>query len=149
MSAKQPTRKPTGKRKESDASAQEGRERKRAAKRKGLKAGSRQQVEQAGKKSGTKQAKDPRIGSRKPVALIVDEKRSKPVAPKAVKEKKLVMTPEQELASIENDDRLNDLLDRLDAGELQARHLFAKKQKSKKKSKTPKTKKSLSAKLCC
>ena len=117
MSAKQPTRKPTGKRKESDASAQEGRERKRAAKRKGLKAGSRQQVEQAGKKSGTKQAKDPRIGSRKPVALIVDEKSSKPVAPKAVKEKKLVMTPEQELASIENDDRLNDLLDRLDAGE--------------------------------
>ncbi|MFM5881063.1 Der GTPase-activating protein YihI [Aeromonas sanarellii] len=117
MSAKQPTRKPTGKRKESDASAQEGRERKRAAKRKGLKAGSRQQVEQAGKKSGTKQAKDPRIGSRKPVALIVDEKSSKPVAPKAVKEKKLVMKPEQELASIENDDRLNDLLDRLDAGE--------------------------------
>ena len=117
MSAKQPNRKPTGKRKESDASAQEGRERKRAAKRKGLKAGSRQQVEQAGKKSGTKQAKDPRIGSRKPVALIVDEKSSKPVAPKAVKEKKLVMTPEQELASIENDDRLNDLLDRLDAGE--------------------------------
>jgi hypothetical protein len=50
MSAKQPNRKPTGKRKESDASAQEGRERKRAAKRKGLKAGSRQQVEQAGKK---------------------------------------------------------------------------------------------------
>lgn len=34
-----------------------------------------------------------------------------------MKEKKLVMTPEQELASIENDDRLNDLLDRLDAGE--------------------------------
>ena len=117
MSAKQPTRKPTGKRKESDASALEGRERKRAAKRKGLKAGSRQQVEQAGKKSGSKQAKDPRIGSRKPVVLIVEEKQSKPVAPKPQKEKKLVMTPEQELASIENDDRLNDLLDRLDAGE--------------------------------
>ena len=49
MSAKQPTRKPTGKRKESDASALEGRERKRAAKRKGLKAGSRQQVEQGNK----------------------------------------------------------------------------------------------------
>jgi len=117
MSAKQPNRKPAGKRKESDASAQEGRERKRAAKRKGLKAGSRQQVEQAGKKSGTKQAKDPRIGSRKLVALIVEEKSSKPVAPKQIKEKKLVMTPEQELASIENDDRLNNLLDRLDAGE--------------------------------
>ena len=117
MSAKQPNRKPAGKRKESDASAQEGRERKRAAKRKGLKAGSRQQVEQAGKKSGTKQAKDPRIGSRKPVVLIVEEKKSQSVVTKPQKEKKLVMTPEQELASIENDDRLNDLLDRLDAGE--------------------------------
>ncbi len=117
MSAKQPTRKPTGKRKESDVSAQEGRERKRAAKRKGLKAGSRQQVEQPKNKAGNSQSKDPRIGSRKPVALVVDDKQKKPAAPKAVKEKKLVMTPEQELASIENDDRLNDLLDRLDAGE--------------------------------
>ncbi len=117
MSAKQPTRKPTGKRKESDVSAQEGRERKRAAKRKGLKAGSRQQVEQSNNKSGNSQSKDPRIGSRKPVVLVVDDKQKKPAAPKAVKEKKLVMTPEQELASIENDDRLNELLDRLDAGE--------------------------------
>ncbi|WP_042012299.1 Der GTPase-activating protein YihI [Aeromonas fluvialis] len=117
MSAKQPTRKPTGKRKESDVSAQEGRERKRAAKRKGLKAGSRQQVEQSKNKSGNSQSKDPRIGSRKQVVLVVDDKQKKPAAPKAVKEKKLVMTPEQELASIENDDRLNDLLDRLDAGE--------------------------------
>ncbi|MCE9952032.1 MULTISPECIES: Der GTPase-activating protein YihI [Aeromonas] len=117
MSAKQPTRKPTGKRKESDVSAQEGRERKRAAKRKGLKAGSRQQVEQSNNKSGNSQSKDPRIGSRKPVVLVVDDKQKKPAVPKAVKEKQLVMTPEQELASIENDDRLNDLLDRLDAGE--------------------------------
>ncbi|MEM0555475.1 MULTISPECIES: Der GTPase-activating protein YihI [Aeromonas] len=117
MSAKQPNRKPAGKRKESEASAQEGRERKRAAKRKGLKAGSRQQVEQQKGKSAGKQAKDPRIGSRKPVALIVEEKGSKSTVSKAIKEKKLVMTPEQELASIENDDRLNDLLDRLDAGE--------------------------------
>ncbi|MEG0008963.1 MAG: Der GTPase-activating protein YihI [Aeromonas sp.] len=116
MSAKQPTRKPTGKRKESDASALEGRERKRAAKRKGLKAGSRQQVEQS-HNSGNKQPKDPRIGSRKPVVLVVEEKKTKSATPKPVKEKKLVMTPEQELASIENDDRLNDLLDRLDAGE--------------------------------
>ena len=117
MSAKQPTRKPTGKRKESDASALEGRERKRAAKRKGLKAGSRQQVEQGSKGGSGKQAKDPRIGSRKPVVLIVEEKKSQSVVTKPQKEKKLVMTPEQELASIENDDRLNDLLDRLDAGE--------------------------------
>ena len=82
-----------------------------------MKAGSRQQAEQSSKNNNGKQAKDPRIGSRKPVVLIVEEKQSKPVAPKPQKEKKLVMTPEQELASIENDDRLNDLLDRLDAGE--------------------------------
>jgi ribosome assembly protein YihI (activator of Der GTPase) len=108
MSAKQPNRKPTGKRKESDASAQEGRERKRAAKRKGLKAGSRQQVEQAGKKSGSKQAKDPRIGSQ---AHRADCRREGQQAggDQACKEKRVVMTPEQELASIENDDRLNDL----------------------------------------
>jgi len=118
MSAKQPNRKPSGKRKESEASAQEGRERKRAAKRKGLKAGSRQQVEQQSGKSTGKQVKDPRIGSRKPVVLVVEEKGGKPVAPKAVNEKRLQMTPEQELASIENDDRLNALLDRLDAGEI-------------------------------
>lgn len=117
MSAKQPTRKPTGKRKESDASAQEGRERKRAAKRKGLKAGSRQQAGEEQKRGSGKQAKDPRIGSRKPVVLVVEEKKSKPAVSKPLKEKKLVMTPEQELASIENDDRLNDLLDRLDNGE--------------------------------
>lgn len=117
MSAKQPTRKPTGKRQESDASAQEGRERKRAAKRKGLKAGSRQQAGSTQKSGSGKQPKDPRIGSRKPIALLVEEKQSKPLSTKPVKEKKLVMTPEQELASIENDDRLNDLLDRLDAGE--------------------------------
>jgi uncharacterized protein len=116
MSAKQPSRKPTGKRKESDTSALEGRERKRAAKRKGLKAGSRQQAEQS-HNSGNKQPKDPRIGSRKPVVLVIDEKKTKSAAPKPLKEKLLVMTPEQELASIENDDRLNDLLDRLDNGE--------------------------------
>ena len=86
MSAKQPTRKPTGKRKESDASAQEGRERKRAAKRKGLEGGL-PPAGRTGRQEDWHQSKasDPRIGSRKPVALIVDEKSSKPVAPKAVK----------------------------------------------------------------
>lgn len=116
MSAKQPTRKPTGKRKESDTSALEGRERKRAAKRKGLKAGTRQQVAEP-KNNGNKQVQDPRLGSRKPVVLIVDDKQSKPKPAKAPREKILTLTPEQELAAIENDDRLNDFLDRLDEGE--------------------------------
>ena len=106
------------KKKESSENAQVARERKRQAKRKGLKPGNRQGLDTENKAGGSGQnAKDPRIGSRKPVVLIVEEKQSKPVAPKPQKEKKLVMTPEQELASIENDDRLNDLLDRLDAGE--------------------------------
>ena len=106
------------KKKESSENAQVARERKRQAKRKGLKPGNRQGLDTENKAGGSGQGtKDPRIGSRKPVALIVDEKGAKPVAPKPAKEKKLVMTPEQELAAIENDDRLNDLLDRLDAGE--------------------------------
>ena len=117
MSAKQPSRKPTGKRKESDASAQEGRERKRAARRKGLKAGTRQQVAEPKRNKGNKQAQDPRLGSRKPVALIVDDKQSKPQPAQVAREKILKLTPEQELAAIENDDRLNDFLDRLDEGE--------------------------------
>lgn len=126
MSAKQPTRKPTGKRKESDVSAQEGRERKRAAKRKGLKAGSRQQVEQSNNKSGNSQSKDPRIGSRKPVELVVAAPvKAKPVASKPLKSAeqleqerlaKLRGQQEKELAEIEGNERLNSLLDRLDEG---------------------------------
>ena len=108
MSAKQPNRKPTGKRKESDASAQEGRERKRAAKRKGLKAGSRQQVEQAGKKSSPSRPRIHASVPRKPIALIADEKGSKAGGDQACEREAGGDDPEQELASIENDDRLND-----------------------------------------
>lgn len=119
MSAKQPVRKPkSGGKKESQESAQAGRERKRIAKRKGLKAGSRHSADQGGGQSGKKAQKDPRIGSRKPVQLVVEA--AKVQAPKAApvkEEKKLLLTPEQELAAIENDERLNDLLDRLDAGD--------------------------------
>lgn len=119
MSAKQPVRKPkSGGKKESQESAQAGRERKRAAKRKGLKAGSRHSGTQSGGKGGKKDQKDPRIGSRKPVELVVET--AKPQAPKAApvkEEKKRGLAPEQELAAIENDERLNGLLDRLDEGE--------------------------------
>lgn len=116
------------KRNESQESAHAARQRKRDNKRKGLKAGSRQAVEQdssSTKSSGTK--KDPRVGSRKPVALVV-ETVQKPVAAKPVKAiktpeqiaeqqaKQLQLKLEQELATIENDERLNLLLDRLDDG---------------------------------
>ena len=116
------------KRNESQESAHAARQRKRDNKRKGLKAGSRQAVEQetSGIKSGSG-SKDPRVGSRKPVALVV-EPAKKPVAAKPAKAvktaeqiaeqqaKQLQLKLEQELATIENDERLNLLLDRLDDG---------------------------------
>ena len=117
------------KRNESQDSAQAARQRKRDAKRKGLKAGSRQAAAQDN--SGTKQTgqkKDPRIGSRKPVPLVVAESKkpavSKPskasktpeqIAEQLAKQQQLKL--EQELAAIENDERLNLLLDRLDDGQ--------------------------------
>lgn len=120
------------KRNESQESAHAARQRKRDNKRKGLKAGSRQAVEQetSGIKSGSG-SKDPRVGSRKPVALVVEPaKKSVAAKPaKAVKTaeqiaeqiaeqqaKQLQLKLEQELAAIENDERLNLLLDRLDDG---------------------------------
>jgi hypothetical protein len=116
------------KRNESQESAHAARQRKRDNKRKGLKAGSRQAVEQEtpGIKSGSG-SKDPRVGSRKPVALVV-EPAKKPVAAKPAKAVKTAeqiaeqqakqqqLKLEQELATIENDERLNLLLDRLDDG---------------------------------
>lgn len=111
------------KRNESQESAQAARERKREAKRKGLKPGSRQGAEQggAGHNSGTG-PKDPRIGSRKPVVLVV-EAQAKPVVAKPEKTPEQLaeqqarqhrLKLEQELATLENDERLNTLLDRLD-----------------------------------
>lgn len=56
--------------------------------------------------------KDPRVGSKKPVPLVVEDKPLKKVsAPK-----KTFFTPAQELASIENDQQLSALLDTLDKG---------------------------------
>lgn len=116
------------KRNESQESAHAARQRKRDNKRKGLKAGSRQTVEQetSGIKSGSG-SKDPRVGSRKPVALVVEPAKKLVVAKpaKAAKTaeqiaeqqaKQLQLKLEQELAAIENDERLNLLLDRLDDG---------------------------------
>jgi uncharacterized protein len=116
------------KRNESQESAHAARQRKRDNKRKGLKAGSRQTAEQekSGLNTGTTR-KDPRVGSRKPVALVVEAVK-KPAAVKPVKAsktpeqiaeqqaKQLQSKLEQELATIENDERLNLLLDRLDDG---------------------------------
>ncbi|HHB1426896.1 TPA: Der GTPase-activating protein YihI [Serratia odorifera] len=97
---------------------QEARERKRLKKRRGLASGSRTQVESGKQKhSASGEAKDPRIGSKTPVPLLVEGKvKAKPQSkPKAVAKPRL--TPEEELAKLENDERLDALLDRIDDGE--------------------------------
>ncbi len=117
------------KRNESQESAHAARQRKRDAKRKGLKAGSRQAAAaDKGAANAAGQKKDPRIGSRKPVPLVVAESQkavvSKPAKPNKSPEqiaeqlaKQQQLKLEQELAAIENDERLNLLLDRLDDGQ--------------------------------
>ena len=73
---------------------------------KGNKAGSRYTVEsQQGSNKSTKAAQDPRLGSKKPVALIK--------APTKAEVKKYA-TPAEELAVLEADTRLSALLDKLD-----------------------------------
>ncbi|HGM7031278.1 TPA: Der GTPase-activating protein YihI [Serratia liquefaciens] len=93
---------------------QEARERKRLKKRRGLASGSRTQVESANQKNkADAQTKDPRIGSKVPVALVVEAKPQ----PKPKAEAKPRLSPEEELAKLENDERLDALLDRIDDGE--------------------------------
>ena len=117
------------KKNESQESAHAARQRKRDAKRKGLKAGSRQAAAaEKGAANSAGQKKDPRIGSRKPVPLVVAESQKKAVSkpakpnksPEQIAEqlaKQQQLKLEQELAAIENDERLNLLLDRLDDGQ--------------------------------
>ncbi len=103
---------------------QDARDLKKKAKRKGLKPGARNnEGQQAQNQSGGKQAKDARVGSRKPVSLVAakPEKAPKPAVVPAVKpEKKEVISEQQiakwerELDKLENDDRLNVLLDKLE-----------------------------------
>jgi len=109
------------KRKSREELNQEPRDRKRDKKHSGHKAGSRANPETkgAGKGQGQKNA-DPRTGSKKPVALVADGKtvpEKKPVAKARPKAEKVRLTPEEELAKLENDERLDTLLDRLESGE--------------------------------
>jgi ribosome assembly protein YihI (activator of Der GTPase) len=81
----------------------------RPKKHKGKPAGSRHNVEQK-KVSGQKSVvnKDPRHGSKKPIQLV-----KAAVTPTPAQKKKYA-TPAQELAALEADQRLSDLLDKLD-----------------------------------
>ncbi|WP_369115315.1 Der GTPase-activating protein YihI [Edwardsiella tarda] len=96
----------------------EGRERKRQKKRRGHKPGARNNEQSTqGGKGGMHADRDPRIGSKKPVTLVVEPGVVKSRV-QAVKqpETKTVLTPEAELARLENDPRLDALLERLEEG---------------------------------
>ncbi|MBR9788042.1 MAG: Der GTPase-activating protein YihI [Vibrionaceae bacterium] len=88
----------------------EGRLRKRAKKRKGLKTGNRNSEGNEQKKHAAAQNRDPRLGSKKKIPLIVEP------AKKMTKQERR-LSAEQELEMLENDAQLNVLLDRIEAGE--------------------------------
>ncbi|MBL4831591.1 MAG: GTPase-activating protein [Aliivibrio sp.] len=88
--------------------------RKKTKKRKGLKAGTRHSDAEVTGRSKSKQQKDPRLGSKKLIPLVVAPK-AKPGTVAAKKERRL--SAEQELDMLENDAQLTTLLDRLDEGE--------------------------------
>jgi len=116
---KKPTAVSRGKtqRKTREEMNQESRDRKRQKKHRGHTAGSRAtggEASSAGKKTGQQQ--DPRIGSKKPIPLGVTEstpatKQHKP------KSEKPMLSPQAELDLLENDERLDALLERLEEGE--------------------------------
>ncbi|MGR5253525.1 Der GTPase-activating protein YihI [Vibrio astriarenae] len=88
----------------------EGRERKRLKKRKGLKTGNRNSDAKSEKAQTQGQQRDPRLGSKKKIPLIVEAPKKKSKAERRV-------SAEQELAAIENDAQFLVLLDRLENGE--------------------------------
>ncbi|SUT95611.1 Der GTPase activator [Actinobacillus lignieresii] len=117
-------RKPT--RYELDAKA---REEKKKRKHKGLPTGSRNVDPAEQKKAAVKEVKDPRIGSRKKIPLMLEfvnkPEKGQIIKPVAVEEYKPHLSPELELEQLENNEILNQLLDEIEAGKT----LSAKDQK--------------------
>lgn len=92
------------------ASDIEGRLRKRIKKRKGQKAGNRHSIVVGQKTGTTAQIKDPRLGSKKKIPLVVETK-------KTLNKQERRLNDEKELAILESDAQLMVLIDRLDNGE--------------------------------
>lgn len=93
---------------------EEGRLLQRKRKHKGLPSGTRHSDPNAGKKSTVdKKVQDPRLGSKKPIPLIAEGQTSivKVSKPKA---EKIRLTPAQELAALEDDPKLEQLLNRVE-----------------------------------
>ncbi|QOV68883.1 Der GTPase-activating protein YihI [Citrobacter sp. BDA59-3] len=119
---KKPSTTPRGKspgkahRKSREELNQEGRDRKRDKKHRGNAAGSRASGASASSGSGKSASQaDPRVGSKKPIPLGATEpqvkKQHKP------KSEKPMLSPQAELDLLENDERLDALLERLEEGE--------------------------------
>ncbi|MFA9488259.1 MULTISPECIES: Der GTPase-activating protein YihI [unclassified Mannheimia] len=98
----------------------QAREEKRKRKHKGLPTGSRNADSAEQKKAVVKEVKDPRIGSRKKVPLMVEflnqPEKGRTIKPVPVEPVKPILSPEQELEQLENNECLNQLLDDLEAG---------------------------------
>lgn len=122
-----------GQRKESSSQSQESRDNKRQSKLKGNKAGARNAVEskQTQQHNVKKNINDKRVGSQKAVPLMATKEVPADFAkvirqPKAKvaknpvevqKPSEVKQSPEKEIVAIENDPRLNELLEQLDNGE--------------------------------
>lgn len=122
-----------GQRKESSSQSQDSRENKRQSKLKGNKAGARNAVEskQTQQQNAKNNINDKRVGSQKAVPLGAAKEVPADVAkvspkPKAKvvkipdevqKSSEVKQSPEKEIVEIENDQRLNELLEQLDNGE--------------------------------
>lgn len=116
-----PTSTPRGKgpakarRKTREEINQEARDRKRQKKHRGHAAGSRASGSEGASGGGNQNMqKDPRIGSKTPIPLGVTEKVTKQHKPKS---EKPMLSPQAELDLLETDERLDALLERLEAGE--------------------------------
>ena len=101
----------------------QAREEKRKRKHKGKPSGSRNANAEPQAQTQAAVKKDPRIGSRKKVPLIVEfvnRPEKGQTVPPAVNlvEKEVTLAPEIELERLENNEILNELLDQLEAGKI-------------------------------
>ncbi|ABR73758.1 GTPase-activating protein [Actinobacillus succinogenes] len=98
------------------------REEKRKRKHKGLDSGSRHSASSDSGKNQQTEVKDPRIGSRKKVPLVVEfvnkPEKGQFIQPIKTEKKPTALDPATELEQLENNECLNDLLDQLDAGKV-------------------------------
>ncbi|QGM80246.1 Der GTPase-activating protein YihI [Otariodibacter oris] len=98
----------------------QSREEKKKKRHKGLPSGSRLNDGAEQKKGTEKEIKDPRVGSRKKVPLMVEfvnkPEKGKTIPKVEIVPEKAPLLPEVELEQLENNECLNQLLDDLEAG---------------------------------